>query len=378
MDETPIEGAQMVIESAALQQLMNVVIAKGYRLIGPTIRDNAIVLDDIASMDDLPIGWTSEQDGGTYRLTQRKDQAIFGFAVSQHSWKNFLFPSVQRLWTADRDDGHFNVNPDLEDAPPLALFGVRPCDLTAIKVQDKVFMEGKFIDAHYQKRRKNALVIVVNCSTPGGTCFCTSMSTGPRAESDFDLALTEAIEAGNHYFIIQVGSALGGEILEGVAKRPAHKEEKEKAEQITSEAAGKMGRTMNTNEIKALLYRNYENPRWEIVARRCLTCTNCTLVCPTCFCATIEDTTDLSGKHATRWRKLDSCYTLDFSYIHGGSVRASDSSRYRQWLTHKLATWIDQFGCSGCVGCGRCITWCPVGIDITEEVQAIRETDHGG
>jgi Fe-S-cluster-containing hydrogenase component 2 len=132
---------------------------------------------------------------------------------------------------------------------------------------------------------------------------------------------------------------------------------------------------MDTKGIKELLYRNYENPRWDDVAKRCLTCGNCTMVCPTCFCTAVEDVTDLPGEHAERWRKLDSCFTMDFSYIHGGPVRSSTRARYRQWMTHKLATWIDQFGTSGCVGCGRCITWCPVAIDITEETGAIRESE---
>jgi sulfhydrogenase subunit beta (sulfur reductase) len=136
-----------------------------------------------------------------------------------------------------------------------------------------------------------------------------------------------------------------------------------------------MGRTLDTADIKALLYRNYEHPRWDNAAARCLTCGNCTMVCPTCFCTTVEDVTDLKGEHAERWQKWDSCFTMDFSYIHGGIIRSSPKARYRQWMTHKLATWIDQFGTSGCVGCGRCITWCPVAIDITEEVRAIRESE---
>jgi len=149
------------------------------------------------------------------------------------------------------------------------------------------------------------------------------------------------------------------------------------AQQAVDRAAGQMGRTMDTAGIKELLYRSYDHPRWDDVAKRCLTCANCTMVCPTCFCSTVEDTSDLKGEHAERWRKWDSCFTMDFSYIHGGSVRSTPRARYRQWMTHKLATWIDQFGTSGCVGCGRCITWCPVGIDITEEVRAIRESEQG-
>jgi hypothetical protein len=94
------------------------------------------------------------------------------------------------------------------------------------------------------------------------------------------------------------------------------------------------------------------------------------LVCPTCFCSTVEDTTDLSGEVATRTRVWDSCFTLGHSYIHGGSVRPTTATRYRQWLTHKLDTWWDQFGTSGCVGCGRCTTWCPAEIDLLAEVPA--------
>jgi Fe-S-cluster-containing hydrogenase component 2 len=109
------------------------------------------------------------------------------------------------------------------------------------------------------------------------------------------------------------------------------------------------------------------------VAERCLTCGNCTMVCPTCFCTTTEDLTDLadgSGQRSQRWA---SCFETDFSYLHGGSVRVSGESRYRQWITHKLSTWHDQFGSSGCVGCGRCIAWCPTGIDITAEVGRLAE-----
>ena len=131
----------------------------------------------------------------------------------------------------------------------------------------------------------------------------------------------------------------------------------------------------SNNNLQALLYRNYNNERWQDLAQRCLDCGNCTMACPTCFCSKVEDITDLTGDHAERWREWDSCFTMDFSYIHGGSVRATTRSRYRQWLVHKLATWLDQFGSSGCVGCGRCITWCPVGIDLTEEVRLIRGSE---
>jgi ferredoxin len=203
------------------------------------------------------------------------------------------------------------------------------------------------------------------------------MRTGPRASFGYDLALTEVMEGERHYFLLHAGTAAGREVAAELAARGATGEEVEAGERVIESTASQMGRTLDTTGIKELLYRNYEHPRWDEVADRCLTCGNCTMVCPTCFCTTVEDVTDLEGGTAERRQRWDSCFTMDFSYVHGGSVRSSNKSRYRQWMTHKLATWYDQFGTSGCVGCGRCITWCPVAIDITEEAAAIRATDVG-
>jgi ferredoxin len=246
--------------------------------------------------------------------------------------------------------------------------------MAAIAVQDRVLLQGTYTDPVYQARRGKVVLIAVNCTRAGGTCFCTSMGTGPKVTSGYDIALTEVLEDGKHYFVAQTGTELGEEIVREVPHQEAGEKEKQTAEGLVAKAAGEMGRTLEAEGVHDLLVANLEHKRWDEAARRCLTCGNCTLVCPTCFCTTVEDVTDLTGEQAERWRRWDSCFTLDFSYIHGGSVRPSGRARYRQWMTHKLATWHDQFGTSGCVGCGRCITWCPVGIDITEEARAIRET----
>jgi ferredoxin len=232
-----------------------------------------------------------------------------------------------------------------------------------------------FRDRHYALHRKENLIIAVQCAEPGGTCFCSSMKTGPRARRGFDLALTEVVRTDKHYFLVEVGTDRGAEILTEVESQPATEEEIREGAKLLDKAAQDMGRRMNTEGIKELLYGNAENPHWKKVGKRCLTCTNCTMVCPTCFCSTVEDTTDLTGTTAERHRRWDSCFTLDFSYIHGGAVRPSEHTRYRHWITHKLASWQDQFGRMGCVGCGRCITWCPVGIDITEEIKSLRDSE---
>ncbi len=368
-------GDHAVVERQHLQQLLDVLRARGYRPVGPTVRDGAIVYDELTTLADLPIGWTDEQEGGTYRLKRRNDEALFGYVVGPHSWKRFLHPPAIRLWQATREGNDFQILQEHEEVPKYAFIGVRSCELHAIAVQDRVFMKGAFVDPRYASRREQIFVVAVNCGQAGGTCFCVSMNTGPKATFGFDLALTEILEADRHFFVVEIGTGPGLEILQEVPHRKARGGEEETALHLVAETAKRMGRTMETADIKNLLSRCYEHPRWDAVATRCLTCANCTMVCPTCFCTTVEDVTDLRGERAERWRRWDSCFTTDFSYIHGGSIRSSPRARYRQWMTHKLATWIDQFGLSGCVGCGRCITWCPVGIDITEEVRALREEE---
>jgi ferredoxin len=248
--------------------------------------------------------------------------------------------------------------------------------LHALAVHDRVLLERGVPDAQYAERRRDAFLVTVVCSDPSGTCFCVSMQTGPRAGSGYDLALTELLD-GEHRFLVEAGSERGAEILSELPSRPATPSDLEAASDSVDSAVKKMGRSMDTHDIRELLATNLDHPRWDDVAERCLTCGNCTLVCPTCFCSAVEDETSLSGDEAERFRVWDTCFSVDYSYIHGGSVRPSGHSRYRQWMTHKLGTWFDQFDSSGCVGCGRCITWCPVGIDITEEVAAIRATADG-
>lgn len=364
-----------IIERPTLDALFTALRRRAWTLVGPTVRDGAIIYDEIAAATDLPVGWTDEQDGGTYRLKRRADAAVFGYVVGPQSWKRFLFPPTVRLWHARRATDGFQVLAETDAPPRFAFIGVRACELHAIAVQDKVLFAGPHVDPVYHARREHAFIVAVNCGQAGGTCFCVSMQTGPQVSSGFDLALTEIIDNQRHYFVVAVGTERGAEVLHELPHREASDEEQQAARHVVEHTAGQMGRRMDTTDLKELLYRNPEHPRWEEVANRCLTCGNCTMVCPTCFCTTVEDTTDLTGEHAERWRSWDSCFTMDFSYIHGGSIRASAKSRYRQWLTHKLASWIDQFGTSGCVGCGRCITWCPVAIDLTEEVAALRASE---
>ncbi len=366
-----------ILQRADFGALFQVLKKRGFTVVGPTVSDQAIVYEELGSVDDLPIGWGDEQDGGHYRLKRRDDEALFGYVVGPHSWKKFLHPPHVKLFGSSRDEsGNLAFEPNEEEIPSYAFLGVRSCELHAIAIQDNVFLGSGFTDPGYASRRGNILTIAVNCGTAGGTCFCTSMNTGPKVKNDtpFDLALTEILDSSGHFFVFTAGSDLGREVLAELPTQPAKRDEIQAADDLVAKTAETMGRQMKAEGVKELLTKNLEHPRWDDVADRCLSCANCTMACPTCFCTTVEDVTDLTGENAERWRSWDSCFTMDFTYVHGGSVRQSAKSRYRQWMTHKLATWHDQFGSSGCVGCGRCITWCPVGIDITEEVAAIRDS----
>jgi len=372
-------AAAHVIERGDFDALLAALSARGYTIIGPTVRERAIVYDELSGTADLPIGWTDEQDGGRYRLVRRADDALFGYAVGPHSFKKYQLPAEVKLWRAKIDDsgGLSEIEEPPRQSPRYAFLGARSCELHGIGILNRVLFGAVHPDPADAARSADLFVVAVQCGQAGGTCFCVSMNTGPVADRGFDLALTEILQDGRHYFTVEVGSARGQEVLADVPHHGAADGDRAAATAVHERTASQMGRTLETDGIKELLYRNYDHPRWDEVAERCLSCGNCTMVCPTCFCTTVEDVTDLEGEHVERHQRWDSCFTFDYSYIHGGAVRSSARSRYRQWMTHKLATWWDQFDSSGCVGCGRCITWCPVGIDLTEEARAIRATERG-
>lgn len=385
-------GSWWWLDATGIERLIAALAAAGYRVVGPQVADGAVVIRDLASARDLPAGWLDEQDGGHYRLRYDPAAGTFDHVVGPHSLKNFLFPARETIAKFTRTDGSWSQEEPARAEPPLAVIGVRACDLEALRIQDRVFMGGEHVDPGYAARREKLFVVAVNCRRAVATCFCHSMGSGPAATHSFDVALTEhgggmGHGSGAGRFACEVGSIRGAEILRalGVALTACTPAETAAAREVPQALAARMHareaepgqprpRSLDTEGIRDLLFDNLEHARWDEVASRCLSCTNCTLVCPTCFCSSVTEVADLSGDHVDRERHWASCFALDHATIHGHSVRSSTASRYRQWLTHKLAGWIDQFGSSGCTGCGRCITWCPVGIDITEEVAAIRAT----
>ncbi|HEU0240229.1 MAG TPA: 4Fe-4S dicluster domain-containing protein, partial [Micromonosporaceae bacterium] len=360
----------MAEELSSLEPLVAALQEAGYTVIGPTVRDGAIVLAEVESAEDLPYGVGVDVAPGSYRLRRRDDRMAFGHSTGPQSAKSFLHPARSLLFSATRDaDADVTIGEPSAPPPRYAFLGLRACDLRAVDIQQRVL--GRADTSAYARARAAAFIVAANCTEPASTCFCVSAGGGPRAESGFDLALTELVDGDRVRFLVESGSPQGEQILAGLPTRPASEDFAAQAYAAVEDAATRMGRALPDVDLHELMAVSREAPRWDDVASRCLACGNCTMVCPTCFCTTVTDTTDVTGDHAQRWQTWDSCFDLDFSYLHGGPVRSSVRGRYRQWLSHKVGTWHDQFGETGCVGCGRCIAWCPVGIDITEETNAL-------
>ena len=362
-------GGTVSIQKPVFNELLTRLQEAGFETIGPRVHDGTLVYDTIEGLDDLPRGYSTEQEAGQFRLVRAGHNRYFEALPGQPSWKQFLFPPRLELLSMHKNGRGWRIEPAEPDHRNLAFIGVRGCELAAIQVQDRAFIREDFHDPVYQARRERVFILAVDCLHPGRTCFCASMGTGPRPKDGFDLRLTEL----DSVFLITVGSELGRRIMTGLPYEAASAFVMSSAERGIEQAGQNMGRELDTTDLPDLLLENLDDPEWDEVAKRCLSCGNCTQACPTCFCWDATDQLDLTGQTARRFRVWDSCFNPDYSYQTGGNTRPNTRSRYRQWLSHKLGSWVKQYGMFGCVGCGRCITWCPAGIDLTKEIPALRK-----
>ncbi len=368
-DRLPEIGSTISIPKSSFNVLLARLKEAGFETIGPRIKNETLVYDAIDNLDQLPRGYVTEQEAGHFRLVYAGHDRYFDVIPGQHSWKEFLFPSRLELFQMQKNGKAWEVKKPEPDRRALAFIGVRGCELAAIQIQDKAFIREDFHDPVYRARRERVFIMAVDCLHPAGTCFCASMGTGPRAKDAFDLRLTELDDV----FLINIGSELGRSIMGGIPREAASAFLMSSVERGVEQAYGRMGRALDTSDLPDLVLNNLDHLEWDEVAKRCLSCGNCTQACPTCFCWDAVDQLDLTGTRTLRTRVWDTCFNPEYSYQAGGNTRPNIRSRYRQWLSHKLGSWVQQYGTSGCVGCGRCITWCPAGIDLTQEIPALRK-----
>ena len=352
-----------------LQHLLDNILNEGYCCIGPQVRDDAIIYDTLTSVEQLPYNMSDTQAPGSYSLEKTKSKKYFDWANGPQAIKPLLFAPVEKLWQSTQAaDGSISFKTSEVDITPTAIFAARACDIAAMKIQDQHFLQQQFVDPYYRARRDNLLIIAVNCSSPADTCFCHSTGDGPFINNGADIELTE-LEFG---FLIHAETDQGKKLLQGLELQ--HQTDAQRAESNSiQQNASKQKRQLPALDIQTGLLNELKNDNWHTIAARCLSCGNCTAVCPTCFCHRENELPSLDAKSSEHTREWDSCFSQGHSYIHSITIRSETSQRYRQWLTHKFASWHEQYGRSGCVGCGRCISWCPVGIDVIESVYAILE-----
>jgi len=362
------------LQSDQLQLLLDNLLRDGYLCLGPQVRDDAIIFDSITSVTQLPQGVRDKQAPGSYSLSQNTSAKYFDWANGPQAIKPLLFAPREKLWQSQQAaDGHISFETSEPELKPIAIIGARACDIAAMKIQDQHFLQQQFVDPYYKQRRENILIIAVNCGSPADTCFCHSTGDGPFVDDSTnnigaDIILTELQDG----FLVAAYTDKGEKLLNGLSLRETTETQLAESESIAINAS-KQNRQLPLSDIRTGLLNALDSESWQNVAERCLSCGNCTAVCPTCFCHSENDLAELDGRSSAHYREWDSCFSQGHSYIHGITIRAETSQRYRQWLTHKFASWVDQYGRSGCVGCGRCITWCPVGIDVVESVSQVIE-----
>jgi len=339
-------------------------------VIGPSLSEGVVRLRELGGVGDLASGIVDIQSPGGYAIGG-ESALVFASVNGPDSPKRYLHPAeVELSKLADKGSGVELLSAFHSDRK-YAFFGIRPCDLRGVGVMDRTMLMPGFEDPVYSTLRDDSIFIVVNCTRAGENCFCASMGTGPAAESGYDVAITELPE--KLLFDI-LGRSMS--LFQGIELNAATEEELREGEEMVRNAREQMGRRISEKDPARQMYAALDSPIWGRVAERCLACGNCTMVCPTCFCNTIIDRTDLRDGSVHRVRVWDSCLSKDFVYSAGGNPRQQRTARYRQFVMHKFAYWPDEFGTYGCVGCGRCITWCPVGIDITDTVNGVLKDRH--
>ena len=357
------------------------VLRREHRVLAPQVRSGAIVLAELADVADLPWGVHDVTAPGRYRLEEtdphdRDDpddvpagRRAFDHAVGPQGLKPLTFAPREALWRSRRSSGgRLAFEAVVEPAPRTAVLGARACDLAALQLLDQHFSHREQPDPAFARRRRSLFLVAVDCARPAATCFCASTGDGPVAAFGYDLALAELDDG----YVVRARSEAGSAVLDALRVRTATDAEVRRAERQGAAAAAAQHRRLPGVAVAGALLDRLDSPRWAAIAERCLSCGNCTAVCPTCFCHAEGDETLLDDptcvEHCRQW---DTCFAAGHSYLHGWVVRGDTRLRYRQWLTHKLDTWFEQFGRSGCVGCGRCLTWCPAGIDLLAELELL-------
>jgi len=320
-------------------------LRKAYDVFGPVPKGKEFVFAPITSAEELALHYQTTLLPPK-KLLHLPFEVLFSFHEDQH---------IEETGAPPR---------------PQVILGIHPCDVHAIHILDKAYTS-EYPDPYYIAKRRNTILIALNCTTPGEHCFCSSFGTGPALKEGYDLLLTDLGDG----FLMEVGSEIGKKVLHDIDMEliPAPRVALVEKQKVIDNARRRFQKRLNTEGLHELLEDNFRHPLWEELMHQCLACGSCTMVCPTCFCYNVVDKLDLNLKSGKRQREWDSCMLLEYAQVAlGHNFRKDRDARVKQRIYHKLVYYEPQFGTLGCVGCGRCIKTCVKKIDITDIISRLR------
>ncbi|HEU19513.1 MAG TPA: 4Fe-4S ferredoxin [Deltaproteobacteria bacterium] len=310
-----------------------------------------------------------KEDNVFFKVLEKGEEPLLTYANTKNAPKNFFFPQTETMMGYMRTERGMELKGDnIADMGDAVLFGARPCDVRSFILLDYVFDQEKYKDPYYIDKREKTTIVSLACVTPPySTCFCTSVGGHPMIVEGADVVLTDV---GDNY-LAEFITPKGQTILAKLGDLPtADDATLAKKEELVKKAEGEIKSQVAGSAIKPWLDENFEHPFWDTIHKSCLACGTCTYLCPTCHCFDITD--EVKGDEGKRVRTWDSCmYWLFTIETSGHNPRTSQKQRWRQRLLHKFRYFVDNFGAIACVGCGRCVMYCPVNIDIRKIVNDI-------
>ena len=307
------------------------------------------------------------EDNVLFKVLEKGEEPLTVYANTKNAPKNVFFPRTEVMMRYTRTTKGVELKSEDVDARDAVLFGVRPCDARSFALLDMLFDQEKYKDPYYIEKRAKTAVVTLACSHPPYTsCFCTSVGGHPVDKTGSDVLLTDL---GDQY-LAEFLTAKGENLVKYFGDAKADGAAEQKKEAIVAQAGGEIKSKIPAKEIKPILDVNFEHPFWNTIYQKCLACGTCTYLCPTCHCFDISD--EMKYDDGRRLRNWDSCmFALFTKETSGHNPRQSQKERWRQRTMHKFKYYVDNFDAIACVGCGRCVMYCPVNIDIRKIVEDI-------